>query len=572
MSAGVPSLVGALWRDHRRAVLLVGAASVALMLTEGIGLLLLLPMLRLVGVSLGDGASDRIAALFESAMRAVGVTPNLEGVLATVVLIVALRALVMYLRARWDAQLETDVVARLRTRLFEAVVATPWGRFVGERPAAVVHALGPQVDDVHSALEMLLQGAALALVMLATAGVALAVAPALTLVVAMAGVLLFALARLMRLPGRADGDRLLAAATLLFARVSEFVGGMKMIHAHGAEARAAAAVSSDVRGWATLTQLFAHRRAAVRAILLVASAALLAGLVWLSVAQLGLAPGTLLLLVVLYARLVPQITELQSLLSELSQASASYASITALLRRCEAARREQDARGAASRSAAAPVAQLADSAPAIALRSLTVRYAGSARPALASCSASMPAGALTAVIGPSGAGKTTLADVLLGLLDAESGEVLVDGVPLASLPREAWRARVGYLAQEPMLVHGTVRENLSFARPDATEQEMRAALRDAACDFVERLPEGLDAPIGDRGVMLSGGERQRLALARALLREPTLLVLDEATSALDADTEARILQTVQSLRGRCTVVFCTHRDAVRAVADGVVVL
>jgi ATP-binding cassette subfamily C protein len=163
------------------------------------------------------------------------------------------------------------------------------------------------------------------------------------------------------------------------------------------------------------------------------------------------------------------------------------------------------------------------------------------------------------VVGETGAGKTTLGDVLLGLLPPVSGEVLVDGVPLATLPRDAWRARVGYLAQEPMLFHGTIRDNLLFARPSATAAALDAALAAAACDFVARLPQALDAPVGDRGVLLSGGERQRLALARALLREPDLLVLDEATSALDAETEARILQTLRALRGKCTVVFCTHR-------------
>jgi ATP-binding cassette subfamily C protein len=209
---------------------------------------------------------------------------------------------------------------------------------------------------------------------------------------------------------------------------------------------------------------------------------------------------------------------------------------------------------------------------AVEVQDVTVRYPGSATPALEHLNATFPAGSLTVVVGASGAGKTTLGDLLLGLLEPEVGTVLVEGQPLAGRMRARWRDRVAYLAQEPMLLHGTIRENLLFARPGAPEGDMREALRGAACDFVDALPGGLDAPVGERGVLVSGGERQRLALARALLRAPGLLVLDEATSALDADTEQRILQTVRALSGRCTVVFCTHRDSVREIADQVIEL
>jgi len=286
----------------------------------------------------------------------------------------------------------------------------------------------------------------------------------------------------------------------------------------------------------------------------------------------GVSPAALLLLLLLYARLVPRLTELQSLSSSLSQVLASFDSVQLLLGRCEAARAETDRVRAELREADDAAVHVASAdhharAPSVELHDVTVRYPGSPGPALSHFSARFPAATVTVVVGASGAGKTTLGDVLLGLLDAEGGSVLVDGQPMGALPRAAWRDRLGYLAQEPMLLHGTIRENLLFAQPRATEDELRAALHDAACDFVDALPGGLDAPLG---VLVSGGERQRLALARALLRQPGLLVLDEATSALDAETEQRILRTVRALKGRCTVVFFTHRTAPRAIADQVI--
>lgn len=555
----VRPFVAALWREHRRAMLLVAAASLALMLTEGAGLLMLVPLLRLVGVSLDDGASDRLAASLESALRTVGVTPTLVGVLVAMVAVVAVRAAVQWALTNWRAALEASVVGQLRTRLFATVVAMPWARFAGERPAALVHAIGPQVDDVHSALLMILEGVALMAAISAATVVALLVSPALTALVAVAGVALLLAARWLRAPGRVEGERLLDASRDLFALISELLGGIKMIHAHGAERRAEDSVGTATRDWTTLTTRYAARRATVSFVLAVLGAALLAVLVWGGVRVAGLSPASLLLLLVLYARIVPRVSELQALASATEQSLASFRSITALLARAESAP-----------PVAAGGATPPRGAPSITVDALTVRYPDAEHAALERFSAQFPAGRVTVVVGPSGAGKTTLGDVLLGLLVPETGAVRVDGVPLRELAADSWRERVGYLAQEPMLFHGTIRENLLFAKSDASERELHEALDAAACDFVTRLPRGLDAPVGDRGVMLSGGERQRLALARALVRRPDLLVLDEATSALDAEAEQRILATVAALEGRCTVVFCTHREAVRAVAAQVI--
>ncbi len=570
-----------LWHDHHVALAVVGAATLILSLTEGIGLLMLVPMLRLVGVSLGEGATDELAQRLETVLRGVGIAPTLVGVLVVVVGLVAARAAVQWLLAVQEASLEARVVGRLRERLFSAVVRLPWARFAGERPAALLHTIGPEVDDVHSALLMLMHVASLLATVVAAAVVAVVIAPQLALVVALCGGLLFMAARVLRLPGRAEGEQLLSAAIGLFTRISELLGGLKMVHAHGAEARAVAAVSADSSAWTVLTRRVAGHRARVNFALAVLSVCVLAALVWGSVEMAGVSPAALLLLLLLYARLVPRLIELQRLVSSLSQTMASFDSVLALLARCEATRAEAT-RAEATRAEegsdeggnvggpSADVLLEASAAPAVELRGVTVRYPSSARAALRDVSAHFPAGALTAVVGASGAGKTTLGDVLLGLLAPESGVVLVDGVPLSELSMKRWRSRVGYLSQEPMLFHGTIRENLLFARPEASEDDLRTALRAAACDFVDGAPSGLDAAVGDRGVRLSGGERQRLALARAMLRRPFLLVLDEATSALDAETEARILQTVRALRGRCTVVFCTHRGAVRDAADHVI--
>jgi ATP-binding cassette subfamily C protein len=184
-----------------------------------------------------------------------------------------------------------------------------------------------------------------------------------------------------------------------------------------------------------------------------------------------------------------------------------------------------------------------------------------------------PSGTTTAIVGPSGAGKTTLADLLLGLVEAGAGRILIDGHPLERCHYAAWRDQIGYVSQDTFLFHDSVRANLLWARPDASEADLLQALHLAAADsFVAELPHGLDTVVGDRGVLVSGGERQRLALARALLRRPKLLILDEATNALDSENERRIQDAIDSLRQQMTIVVITHRLSMVRGADRIHVM
>lgn len=181
------------------------------------------------------------------------------------------------------------------------------------------------------------------------------------------------------------------------------------------------------------------------------------------------------------------------------------------------------------------------------------------------------AGEFVCLLGSSGAGKTTLADLLIGLILPQQGRILIDDTPLGELQLDAWRRTIGYVPQDVFLFNGTIRANITMGEDGYTDAQIAAAVeRAGATAFVESLDEGLDAQVGERGVTLSGGQRQRICIARALVREPRLLILDEATSALDSRTEHEIAQTVRSLTPQVTVVAITHRPALADIADVVV--
>ncbi|WP_375169724.1 ABC transporter ATP-binding protein [Marinobacter sp.] len=185
----------------------------------------------------------------------------------------------------------------------------------------------------------------------------------------------------------------------------------------------------------------------------------------------------------------------------------------------------------------------------------------------------VPAGHTLALVGATGSGKSTLVKLLLRFYDPSQGRILIDGQPIQSLSLNSLRSAIGLVSQDVYLFEGSIRENLAYGKPDATDAEIVEAAKTAeAWSFIEALPEGLDTPVGERGIRLSGGQRQRLSLARALLKDPPILVLDEATSAVDNETEAAIQRSLKRIGHNRTVIMIAHRLSTIVDADTIAVV
>jgi ATP-binding cassette subfamily C protein len=209
----------------------------------------------------------------------------------------------------------------------------------------------------------------------------------------------------------------------------------------------------------------------------------------------------------------------------------------------------------------------------IEIRGVTYSYVNGQQNALEDVTISIPVYSNIAVTGPSGSGKSTLIDIVNGLLEPSRGEVLIDGEPLVPRVIPSWRMAIGFVPQETFLFRGSIRENLLWARPSANDADLWHALElAAAADFIREMPGGIDAELGDRGARLSGGQRQRIALARAILRNPTLLILDEATSSIDVENEKKIQSAIEGLKGKMTILTIAHRLSTIKSADEIVVL
>lgn len=560
----VPMFVSALWRRSRagmlRCVLLLTLATI----TEGVGLLLLVPMLALAGVPLGSGAMDGIARWIGTVLGQVGLPATLPVMLVAAVIVIGARAALTQAVAVASTRFAVGIVSAERLRLFRAVTAMRWERFVRLRGADVVQALTIHAESASQAtravLRLLAEGAAIAVSLV----IAFRISWLVTLLVCLAGVVLLAWLSILRAPGREEGERLVARDEALFRATTDAIAGMKVIKGYAAEWRTVEAYGGADRAVVDAVLRLDAMRARSGLAVGVGTAVLLSALLYVALAVLQLAPAAVLLLLAMYTRLVPRLSSAQTNWHHLNESLATWDSVQTLTASCE-----RDA--APSARAHAPVPRPVH-APAVTVENVSFCYDGAARDVLRHSTFSIPAGGLTAIVGPSGAGKSTATDLLIGLLRPNTGRVLVDGRQLLDDHVDAWRAHLGLLPQDVALFPGTIRDNLRWACPDASDESMRVALAAAAAQFIDALPHGLDTVVGDRGSLLSGGERQRLALARALLRDPSLLVLDEATSALDAEHETAILQSLRALLPRVTIVIISHRLSVARAADHVVVL
>lgn len=529
-------------------------------LTEGLGLLTLVPLLHLIGIDV-QGNVGQVAGWLAAGFGWLGLPLNLVSVLLFYVGLIAGDA---FLR-RWQTvtycSLQVGFTAYLRKRLHRVVTRASWVQLTRCGASDLTHAMTSQVERVGNGTQLVLRMAKDAMLTFVYLAVTLYVSPSVTALVVSSGlVLMLLLGRKARAALRL-GQAMTRVGGEAYRAVMEHLGAIKMAKSYGAEERSIrlfGELADTVAGTnlrAATAQADAKRRFDI-------GAALVLGVVlYVAIAVLNTPTAVILVLLFAFARVMPLVSGLEQGIQQVLNMLPDLAAVLALETRL--ATHEQ------TRPASHEPVRLRQ---AVRLDSVSFRYEEAAEPALVSVSLTIPAGQTTAIVGPSGSGKSTLADVLLGLITPAQGRVLVDETPLTPELLPAWRAQIGYVPQDSFHFHDTLRANLLWARPEASEDELQEALRIAAAGFVARLPQGLDTVLGDRGVRLSGGERQRVALARALVRRPAMLILDEATSSLDSENERRVQDAIERLHGRLTVLVITHRLTTVRLADSIHVL
>ncbi|MFW6079934.1 MAG: ABC transporter ATP-binding protein [Gemmatimonadota bacterium] len=537
-------------------------------LAEGVGVATLLPVLEVVagggaggGGVPGESIFSRIAG---GALGVVGLPPTLPALLGLITFAIAAKAGFRWLAMRQVALTVAHVAGDLRRRLLRAIMAARWRHFAtrptGEFATALSleafqasYAFRRACDTLAAVIQIVVYVAVAMMISWQVAGLALA-----------AGVLIAAiLGRFVR-ASRRIGHEYSGAHRQVAGRAADVIQGLKAIKAMGRE-----------RGHLELLEEHAMTLSRTESRIVIAEEGLrashepiltvfIAAGLYAAVTIGGQPLSVLVILVFLFHRVVTRFRTVQAHYQGMASLEATYWTFRS---RIDAARAEAE-----------PPSGDAEPPPVedgIRFDGVRFSYDGDrGDEVLRGVDLVVPAGRFVAVVGRSGAGKTTLIDLLLGLHRPDRGRILVDGAPLSSIDLGRWRRTIGYIPQETLLLHDTIARNVGLGEDDGIDDaRVEAALRDAgAWEFVSRLPEGPDTVVGERGARLSGGERQRIAIARALAHRPRLLILDEATAGLDGSNEAAILRTLRALLPRVTIIAASHHVAVADAADRVYTL
>jgi len=533
-------------------------------LTEGVGLLLLVPFLHLVGFVAEGSTPTGIIAIAIQVFETFNLSLTLTTVLCLYIGLISFRALLV----RWREVLLTDIrlgfVDYLRIRLYHVIGQANWLFLLKKRSSDIFNVLTADINRVADATYFFLTIIVSGFVAAVHIVVAFQLSALMTLLALITGGLLLLILWPQVRRAKILGGELTDANREVFGTVSEFLDGIKLAKSYGVEKRYSQTFNETIVNLRQQMLDFTRSNAWVGMIYQIGAAIALSGLLYIAAVRLRLPVAELLVLILVFARLLPLLSNLQRNYQHFVYMLPAFASALKMHARCEAE--------------AEPFLIDQNSTPSlrkqILLQNVYFSYNKQIdKPVLSDINLEISAQQTTAIVGSSGAGKSTLADLLMGLLIPDAGEILIDGQPLEAQQIPSWRQNVAYVPQETFLFHDTVRANLRWTRPQASDEELWQILRLAAADqFVAELPDSLDTVLGDRGVRLSGGERQRLVLARALLHRPSLLLLDEATSALDNENEQRIQQALNELHGELSIVVIAHRLSTIRHADKIVVL
>jgi ATP-binding cassette subfamily C protein len=528
---------------------------------EGIGVSLLIPLFSFfLGSDATAGNYAVPIGFINSALNFLGIEKNFQSLLIIVLVLFAIKtALVIYfgvVKAHITAQYKNWLRSDIYRKLLNSNFSFLRKQKMGHLDNVLIQSVKISARLLEHFMSLLVECASF----FAYLFVAFAISPSITLVAFLFGIILtLGMRPLIRSIGKYSSALVYSVKRVSHA-LNESIIGIKAIRTTGVEKEVLSVIGklfNDIESAELKKQLVKHY---AKVVIEPASILLILGAFYVSYKSLSFNIVSFAAIMYLISRMFGQVSKIQSGMHILKESLPSAYDVTKLMK--EIGQNQLEFTGSGDFSFK-KIVEFKD-----------VSYAyDKTRDVLSKLSFSVPKGTIVGVVGPSGAGKTTIVDLLLRLLIPSAGSVLLDGVDIASIKIQDWRRYVGYVPQDVFIKNDTIAENISFYDTNIDEKRIDEAAQMAdVYDFVQALPKKFNTVVEERGMRFSGGERQRIALARVLARRPQILILDEATSALDAETENFIKETIRDLRGKVTILIIAHKPSILDLADSIVVL
>ncbi|ADU61724.1 ABC transporter related protein [Pseudodesulfovibrio aespoeensis Aspo-2] len=522
-------------------------------LAESVGAISLIPLL---GALFGETAtSNPLLEQIRGLFGLVGIEPTLEALLLVLCAAMVCKGGLVFFAFRQAGYIEAEVMTRLRLQLLDGLLGARWPYFASQSAGSLTHALSLETNQAGVALRSLGQAMSHLVQVIAYLGTGLLVSWQLLVVGVFGGALFSLVFRGLVSSVRRAGARQAEAANRMTAMFTDSLVGAKPLKVMGAEKGFIRYVKVQVDHFKTATRQYVVGSSSLVSVQEPSLVLLLALGLYVAATRLSLPSSTLLVMAFFFFRILSRFSSFQQ---AVQMYAACEGGLLSLLGKLSSITDHAEGENGSNDVVLSR---------AVTLRKVCVSYGD--RQVLRNLDLEVRFGSLTSLCGPSGVGKTTVADVVTGLIMPDSGEVLVDGVPLREIEMRCWRQQIGYVPQELFLFNDSVKNNVLLGRDYPDEEVWEALERAGAAGFVRSCAGGLDFVVGEHGRMLSGGQRQRLMIARALISKPRLLILDEATTGLDAETEAGILESLSAIKGEMMILAISHQPAIKAVSDAI---
>ena len=546
---------------------IIGTLAVITVAFESIGVAMLLPLLQFIQAERDVAAlteSSRMWATIATTFGAVGLPIGFLSLAGAILLLIVLRQVFDYINTLTLTRIRGRVGKALSDRCFARVLSSRADYIRGRSSGAFVYLLQTQCQSANALIHSFATLAGIALTFVAYSAVVALNAP-LPSILALVAIALAVLSvnRFVNRSRRVN-RRLIKAAEGLAHFLGERYRAWRLIKLSDAVPRETARMGAHTAEILDLSVEMADATAKTRLVIAPLLTLLALGSLYVSAEYFNLELAVLTLFIVVLLRMVPVAEGLARLRQSIVVQATNLERVKRIFDETRAMREPKGGE-----------IEFAGVARAIEFDTVTYAYPGGGHAALDGVSVTIPTRSMTAITGPSGAGKSTLVDLIPRLIEPSAGRITVDGTPIADFRLESLRRRVAYASQEPVIFDASVADNVRYARPEASLEEVRSACRMAFADsFIEALDDRYDTRLGEGGVRLSGGQRQRLVLARTFLARASILILDEPTSALDHESEAKVREALETVtaQGLMTVIVIAHRLSTIRSADHVVVM